>query len=250
MEAQNIPTDRPLERHELEQFVSKAILKGIEREGRGYVQLEEFAAPHNLGRILGLTGESVQEFKKFNATPEYLKWYNEFVHKLITLGILVQTWDQGHAHIFTTYERGRSILTDITELPYAEAVQFVEALVDDELRARCSDVLLRTRHTDSMVRDATVVLEDRLKERISADPTTYGQELVNQALRPNDGKLVLGDTPSEQASIHRLFQGVLGFFGNPTHHRLIRDLPAIRARQVIGMIDTLLVLLTEAKDRT
>jgi len=47
-----------------------------------------------------------------------------------------------------------------------------------------------------------------------------------------------------------LCRGVIGFFKNPTSHRVIEDYDLTRARQVVGLIDTLLQLLREAKKRS
>jgi hypothetical protein len=78
----------------------------------------------------------------------------------------------------------------------------------------------------------------------------YGVDLVDQALSPKSGILVFGDIAAEQQGIHQLYRGVIGFFKNPTSHRLIEDYDLTRARQVVGLIDTLVCCLRDAKKRT
>jgi len=121
---------------------------------------------------------------------------------------------------------------------------------DDELRERCVDLLLRSGKADTAVGAACTVLEDRLRSIAGLGPDAYGVNLVDRALKRQNGILVLSDVDAEQEGAHHLYRGVVGFFKNPTSHRVIEDYDLTRARQVVGLIDTLLQLLREAKRRT
>jgi uncharacterized protein (TIGR02391 family) len=129
------------------------------------------------------------------------------------------------------------------------AQQHSITFVDDELRERCADLLSRPGKADTAVREACVVLEDRLRHAAGLGKETFGVDLVDKCLSPKDGKLVLTDIPAEQQGIHALYRGTIGFFKNPTSHRIIQDYDLTRARQVVGLVDTLLAVLRDAKPR-
>ncbi|MCH7998381.1 MAG: TIGR02391 family protein [Chloroflexi bacterium] len=120
-------------------------------------------------------------------------------------------------------------------------------VVDDELRDRCMDLLVRPGKADTAVRDAAVVLEHRIRKAAGLGPEDYGVSLVDKALSPKTGLLDFGGLKPEREGIHQLYRGVIAFFKNPTSHQIIQDYDVTRARQVVGLIDLLLQLLREAK---
>ncbi len=122
-------------------------------------------------------------------------------------------------------------------------------VVDDELRDRCLDLLVRPGKADAAVREACVVLEDRTREVSGLPPDLIGVQLMSQAFNADNGVLILSDIKAEQDGIHALCRGAVGFFRNPTSHRIIENYDVTRARQVVGLIDLLLQLLREAKRR-
>ena len=130
-----------------------------------------------------------------------------------------------------------------------EAETRAVTILDDELRDRCVDLLLRPGKADTVVRDACVVLEDRLRKVAGLPKGVLGVDLVDQALGQKTGVLVFSEMPAEQQGVHQLYRGVIGFFKNPPSHRLIEDYNLTRARQIVGLVDLLLSLLREAKKR-
>ncbi|MCJ7510457.1 MAG: TIGR02391 family protein [Dehalococcoidia bacterium] len=142
-------------------------------------------------------------------------------------------------------EREREAL----EAKVREAEARSTAIVDDELRYRCLELLARPGRADTGVRDACVVLEDRLRVVAGLSQDVHGVDLVDRALNPKNGVLVFSNVAAEQQGIHNVYRGVIGFFRNPTSHRLMREYDLTRARQVVGLIDLLLSLLREAGRR-
>lgn len=122
-------------------------------------------------------------------------------------------------------------------------------VVDDELRDRCVDLLLRPGKADTAVRDAGVVFEHRIRKAAGLGAQYYGVGLVDKALGPRDGVLDFGGLQPEREGIHQLYRGVMAFFKNPTSHRIIEDYDVTRARQVVGLVDLLLQLLRDAKKK-
>jgi uncharacterized protein (TIGR02391 family) len=136
------------------------------------------------------------------------------------------------------------------EAKVVEAEARAVTIKDDELRERCVDLLLRPGKADTAVAAACTLLEDRLRNVTGLPNDDIDVSLVDKALKKREGKLVVSDVDAEQDGFHMLCRGVIGFFKNPTSHRVIEDYDLTRARQVVGLIDTLLQLLREAKPRT
>jgi uncharacterized protein (TIGR02391 family) len=147
----------------------------------------------------------------------------------------------------TTEDPGSKIA--ILEARLAEAEARSITVKDDELRGRCVDLLLRPGKADTAVRDAAVVLEDRVRKHAGLANKDIGVVLIDKALNPKTGLLEVDGTESEKRAVHELFRGTIGFFKNPTSHRIVADYDTTRARQIVGLIDTLLQMLSETRLR-
>lgn len=247
IDPQTVPINRPLKRYEIEAYVA-AVIRQDHEEYSGF-QPPLLAQVGNLGERLGLKSDALSQFNQANKSIPYLRCYNEFIHSLMSLGALIRNWNQPQGNFYKLSERGEELLADVSKLGDETMRIFLETLRDEELRSRCQDNFFRTKAMDTLIRDACVVLEDRLRKKIGAKVDVYGMALVNQSLRPNEGTLIVSEINAEQEGAHRLFLGAVQFFGNPTHHRLLTDLPAVRARETIGFIDLLLQILAESKLR-
>jgi hypothetical protein len=137
----------------------------------------------------------------------------------------------------------------VLESKLAETESRSITLKDDELRERCLDLLLRPGKADTAVREAAVVLEHRVRKMASLSDDAYGVGVVDRALSPKSGNLLFPGSTTEREGLHQLIRGTIGFFKNPTSHRIIADYDVTRARQVVGLVDTLLQLLQEAQLR-
>ncbi|MCP4419099.1 MAG: hypothetical protein GY805_20990 [Chloroflexi bacterium] len=122
------------------------------------------------------------------------------------------------------------------------------ALISNEI----TDELLRMRLTplensslDTMIREASVVLEDRLRLIAGAKGTGLsGVKLVDVVMKPETGILVFSKNPNEQQGAHHLFRGAMQFIRNPPMHNLI-EYEADKAQILLKLIDSLLKLLSE-----
>ncbi len=122
-------------------------------------------------------------------------------------------------------------------------------LLDPELRQRCLDLLEQrlgdSDKLDTIISEATRVLEHRIRLLSGADSTLSGLDLVTHAFGGNAPRIQLGENPAERDAAHLLFRGVFGFIRNPFHHRII---PINRERviQLLGLVDYLLYVLENA----
>ena len=122
------------------------------------------------------------------------------------------------------------------------AINFL--LEDRELRGRCRDLLLARKHYDRVVREATTVLDDRLKTAsgiTNMNPTA----LVGKALNPDPAKavIVVSAGRDEQQGFFSVCNGVMLAFRNKAHHTLSNAFTQADALKFCGFIDALLAVI-------
>lgn len=119
---------------------------------------------------------------------------------------------------------------------------------DLELRRRCLDLVIKFQHDgdsdrlDSVVREATVVLEGRLRDLLQDNEGIPVKKLIENAFGSNP-KIPVTSVPAELQGVHALFRGTFGFIRNRHHHKLSTELQVIEVIQILGFIDYLLALL-------
>jgi len=117
---------------------------------------------------------------------------------------------------------------------------------DPELRKRCLDLLAQFKEDgeherlDTVLAEATRILEDRLRALSGAPTSCIGAELATLAFAGNAPALTISEEPNEQKSAHLLYLGTFGFVRNVVHHRLVGSLHPDRVLQIVGMIDYLI----------
>jgi len=111
---------------------------------------------------------------------------------------------------------------------------------DPALKKRLSP--LGSPHLDTLIREAGVVLEDRLRSVSGLNED--GVRLVDAAFSPGDKMLRFSQHPGEQEGVKMLYRGAMQFIRNPPMHKLV-DYPVDTARILIRLIDSLLLLLPE-----
>jgi uncharacterized protein (TIGR02391 family) len=121
------------------------------------------------------------------------------------------------------------------------AIDFL--LQDSELRDRCRDLLLARRHYDRVVREATTVLDDRLK-KVSGISGMNPGALVGKALAPDPSRavIVISAEKDEQEGIFSICKGVMQAFRNRAHHTLSSAFTQADALKFCGFIDTILAV--------
>jgi hypothetical protein len=129
-------------------------------------------------------------------------------------------------------------------------------LLDAELRHRCGDLYEQFANDpthqdrfDTVLRDAGVVIESRIRELTGLAENLIGEVLLAKAIAADTGELIFGNDKSEQKAVHNLFLGFFGFIRNNVNHRLVPTYTKERAAQVLGMADYLLFLLSQGRRR-
>lgn len=124
-------------------------------------------------------------------------------------------------------------------------------LTDEELKSRCVDLLRRKKHLDRVMREATVVLENRIRQLAGVVAPLKPEELVNVALNPDPTKAILlfGTEAYEQQGFHSVCRGIVLAFRHKAHHRLNDDISREEALKFCGFVDVLLQLLATTTKR-
>jgi uncharacterized protein (TIGR02391 family) len=122
-------------------------------------------------------------------------------------------------------------------------------IADDELRRRCKDLLAAEEHHDRVVREACVILEDRVRKAIEADKSLVGTSLMEQTFGPNRGLLRLSDDDKEQRGAMELYRGVMAFFRNAAGHNLINTYSQEDALRFVVFVDLLLGMVGKISDQ-
>lgn len=152
------------------------------------------------------------------------------------------------------YEKIGKIKANRRGLPEKKEGQILDpkalyaAIQDQVLKERCLDILSAKNHFDRVVNQATLVLEDRIRERSRVEGLE-GVNLVNKALNSKLEKSILkvSDDPSIHEGICHICRGIMLAFRNPTHHKIIEGYTRADALKVCAFIDNLLCLIENAK---
>jgi len=117
-------------------------------------------------------------------------------------------------------------------------------LEDAELRGRCRDLLLAKRHYDRVVREATTVLDARLK-KLTGISNMNPAALVGKALSPDPDKavIVVSSEKDVQQGFFSICIGVMLAFRNKAHHNLSNAFTQADALKFCAFIDALLAVI-------
>jgi len=121
-------------------------------------------------------------------------------------------------------------------------------LIDTELRARCMDLLRAKGKFDRVFREASTVLDDRLRKLSSiTDRKCDPAELAARLLHPNNAILRVSQDKGEQEGFFLVCKGIFLAFRNPTHHQLTDKFTRENALQFCAFVDSLLAALGKAE---
>lgn len=121
-------------------------------------------------------------------------------------------------------------------------------ITDDELRNRCTDLLKAKGNFDRVFREATTVLEDRLRKLAGiTDKGIDPSHLVVEVLHPNKPILRVSSNNDEQEGFFFICKGLFQAFRNPTHHQLSEKFTREDALRFCGFLNSLLVILEQPR---
>jgi hypothetical protein len=100
----------------------------------------------------------------------------------------------------------------------------------------------------TVIREACVVLEDRVRRAIAADKGVVGTALMEKAFGVKGGRLKCSANDQEQLGAMQIYRGVMAFFRNAAGHNIADTYRQEGALRFVAMIDLLLSLVGQAAD--
>ena len=137
----------------------------------------------------------------------------------------------------------------------AEKQKPILPIKDQTLSKRCSDILNSPGNFDRVIREATLILEDRLRssvpheklcELIPLAKNQVGEPLAAKLLSPDNPIIVISENKQERSAFLKIVIGIVSYLRNPSHHSLNDDTKWSLAWSVVGVIDSLLSELDNA----
>jgi uncharacterized protein (TIGR02391 family) len=122
-------------------------------------------------------------------------------------------------------------------------------IADDKLRRRCEDLLAADEHHDRVIREACVILEDRVRTAIGSGKDVVGVSLMQKAFSPNNNLLRLSELDKEQLGAMNIYSGVMAFFRNAAGHNLIDTYSQEDALRFVVFVDLLLATVGRISDQ-
>ncbi len=125
----------------------------------------------------------------------------------------------------------------------------VLTISDSMLRDRCYDLLSAPGNYDRVIREATTVLEDRIRNKCPynilsrfiphvADQT--GENLIIKLFNPDNPILSISSERPKRLAFQRILLGVFSYLRNPYHHKLDPRTEWSWAWSTVALIDRLL----------
>lgn len=117
---------------------------------------------------------------------------------------------------------------------------------DSELRTRVMDLLKAKGKFDRVIREATTVLDHRIKSLSGLKGNSL--HVITRAINQEPSKAVLeiSNEPSQQEGFFNIYKGIFLAFRNATHHELTDRFTREDALKFCGFVDLLLLALSQA----
>lgn len=156
-------------------------------------------------------------------------------------------WENVKAHVERVINEAIGCIDD--QLFPSEKTTPILEIRDQILKSRCLDLLNAPGNFDRVIREATLILEERLRtsipyeklcELIPQSKEQIGEPLANKLLSSNEPIIIVSDKPQERIAFHKMVVGIIAYLRNPSHHSLNDETEWSLAWSVVGLIDNLL----------
>ncbi len=126
-------------------------------------------------------------------------------------------------------------------------------VIDPVLRKRCLTLLDAiegsggTEQLDTVIREMSVILEDRVRELSGFTGKAAGADLFSATMTKDPPLIRFSPEKDIQEAAHLFFRGYSGLVRNEAMHRLVPSYTKERVLQLLGIVDYLLFLLSKAE---
>lgn len=215
---------------------------------RGKLELESERISSLFIQILGEANQTVEgaTINRRNLIA------NTLVHEPTTVGVVDMIRARARA-IDSLLNRAIGKVKDDL-WPQAVSEPILE-ISDHELTSICIPILASDGRADTVIREATTILENRIRNKPSHEYLSKlipdssrqsGQRLVDALFAPKSPVVVVSTDERERAGVFAFLKGIFAYPRNSTHHQFSESLETSWAWSVVGMIDHMLGLIGKA----
>ncbi|RJX28717.1 MAG: hypothetical protein C4525_15855 [Desulfarculus sp.] len=189
-----------------------------------------------------------------------LETFNQKIQQIINLGETGVLNSLKPADVFfeiaPTQEQSATeiqVLPQISSYTTGQSSSFEVPIIDPTLRTRCLSILNAIDNDkaadqyDILIREISVILEDRVRQLSGYTGKLSGVQLFGEIMGKVPPKIKFSNDKDLQESAHLLFRGYSGFVRNEVMHGLVPSYTRERVLQLIGTVDYLLFLLSQAE---
>jgi len=161
------------------------------------------------------------------------------------------------AEELTEHKWSEAVLFQAEASAQQQVVTMVRAdvqIYDEALKDRCLPLLDLIKkkgdesQLDTVVTEMSRILEDRIRVVAGLTEKMNPDKLMGEVFHPNKGGLLkFSDDVAVQQGVFFLFSGYSAFIRNEVMHRLVTKYTVGRVEQLLGFVDYLLYLLTQAE---
>lgn len=184
---------------------------------------------------------------KYTRKSETYSFYSTMAYALDASAVTNDNWVEVKSHVERIINEAIGCI-DNGIFP-SRVIKPVLPIKDETLKKRCSDILNAPGNFDRVIREATLILEERLRtsvpyeklcELIPLAKEQVGEPLANKLLSPINPVIVVSDKQQERNAFHKMVVGIVAYLRNPSHHSLSDDTEWSLAWSVVGIIDSIL----------
>ncbi len=126
----------------------------------------------------------------------------------------------------------------------------IEMIKDEQLKIKCYSLFNSEYNKDTIIMQATTVLEDRLRNlaNLKRNKDNKGLKLIDKTLNPQSGLLRASNIMNEREGIFQICRGLYLAYRNETHHAILDDINMENAFKITMMIDQVLIILNKTKN--
>ncbi|MFA5388318.1 MAG: TIGR02391 family protein [Candidatus Omnitrophota bacterium] len=126
-----------------------------------------------------------------------------------------------------------------------------DLIQDDELRNRCKDLLMAKDKFDRVIREATTVLDHRIK-KAGGLKNINPVDAVGKVLNPDPNKAILkiSEEKSLQEGFFSICKGLMLAFRDPAHHEITDNFSREEAIKFCGLVDIVLGAISKSSKIT
>lgn len=213
-----------------------------------------------LFRVSQLFQKKSEVLKKAKTVPRsILQTFDERIQQLLNLAEMGKLNGLKPADVFfdiiSSGEQPNEDLKILPQIPppINQGTSFEVPIIDPVLRKRCLSILDALEEGgasdqyDTIIREMSVILEDRVRELSGYTGKLSGVQFFGETMGKLPPKIKFSDDKDIQESAHLLFRGYSGFVRNKVMHGLVSSYTRERVLQLMGMVDYLLFILSNAE---